>query len=81
MRRDELRAAIESPARRVGLTVDPELVDALIADVEGAPGALPLLSTTLLELWQHRDGRRLRMHTYEQRGGVDRAVARFAESA
>jgi WD40 repeat protein/DNA-binding SARP family transcriptional activator len=81
MRRDELRAAIESPARRSGLTVDPELVDALIADVEGEPGALPLLSTTLLELWRHRDGRRLRMQTYEQRGGVHGAVARLAESA
>jgi len=81
MRRDELRAAIESPAHRAALTVDPELADALIADVEGEPGALPLLSTTLLELWQHRDGRRLRMATYEQRGGVHGAVARLAESA
>ena len=60
MRRDELRRAIELPARRAGLRVEPELVDALIADVEGEPGALPLLSTALLELWQHRDGRRLR---------------------
>ena len=30
---------------RVGLSVEPELVDALLADVEGQPGALPLLST------------------------------------
>ena len=45
MRRDELRRAIELPARRAGLRVEPELVDALIADVEGEPGALPLLST------------------------------------
>ena len=81
MRRDELRSAIESPARRAGLTVDPELVDALLADVEGEPGALPLLSTTLLELWRHRDGRRLRFAAYEHSGGVHGAVARLAESA
>jgi DNA-binding SARP family transcriptional activator len=49
MRRDELRRAIELPANRAGLRVDPELVDALVADVEGEPGALPLLSTALLE--------------------------------
>ena len=62
MRRDELRRAIELPARqRAGLRVEPELVDALLADVEGEPGALPLLSTALLELWQQRDGRRLRL--------------------
>jgi hypothetical protein len=81
MRRDELRRAIEQPARRAGLQVEPDLTDALIADVEGEPGALPLMSTALLELWQRRDGRRLRMGSYEQVGGVDGAVARLAESA
>ena len=48
MRRDELRRAIELPARRAGLCVDPELVDALVADVADEPGALPLLSSSLL---------------------------------
>ena len=52
-----------------------------VADVEGEPGALPLLSTSLLELWQHRDGRRLRLAAYEHAGGVHGAVARLAESA
>jgi WD40 repeat protein/DNA-binding SARP family transcriptional activator len=81
MRRDELRQAVERPARRVGLRVEPELTDALVADVEGAPGALPLLSTALLELWQQRDGRRLRHAAYERTGGVRGAVARLAEEA
>jgi DNA-binding SARP family transcriptional activator len=80
MRRDELRRAIELPARRAGLHVEPDLADALIADVEGEPGALPLLSTALLELWQRRDGRRLRMSAYEQSGGVQGAIARLAET-
>ena len=81
MRRDELRRAIELPAQRAGLDVEPQLVDALLADVGGRPGALPLLSTTLLELWRHRDGRHLRLAAYEQAGGVDGAVARLAERA
>jgi WD40 repeat protein/DNA-binding SARP family transcriptional activator len=81
MRRAELRRAIELPARRAGLRVDPELVDALVADVEGEPGGLPLLSTSLLELWQRRDGRCLRMSAYEHAGGVHGAVGRLAESA
>ena len=58
MRRDELRRAVECPAQRVGLRVEPELADALVADIEDEPGGLPLLSAALLELWQHRDGRR-----------------------
>ena len=81
MRRDELRRAIELPAQRAGLRVEPDLVDALIADVEGEPGALPLLSTSLLELWQQRDGRRMRLSAYEHAGGVHGAVARLAERA
>ena len=80
MRREELRRAIELPARRAGLEADRELTDALVGDVEGEPGALPLMSTALLELWQRRDGRHLRLAAYEQAGGVDGAVARLAES-
>ena len=81
MRRDELRRAVERPAQRVGLRVEPELTDALVGDVEHEPGALPMLSTALLELWQRRDGRRLRLATYEATGGVRGAVARHAEDA
>ena len=81
MRRDELRDAVERPALRVGLRVEPALADALVADVEGEPGALPLLSTALLELWRGRDGRRLRHAAYEHTGGVRGAVARLAEEA
>ena len=54
MQASELRRAVELPAGRVGLRVEPELTDALVDDVEGEPGALPLLSTALLELWQKR---------------------------
>ena len=59
MRRDELRRAIELPARRAGLRVEPRLVSALVGDVASEPGGLPLLSAALLELWQRRDGRTL----------------------
>jgi WD40 repeat protein/DNA-binding SARP family transcriptional activator len=81
MRRDELRRAIECPAERVGLQVDPELTAAIVEDVADEPGALPLLSTALLELWPRRDGRRMRLAAYEQTGGVRGAVARLAEDA
>src|SRR6185369_16371288 len=78
---DELRRAIELPARRVGLSVEPELADALLADVEGQAGALPLLSTALLELWRLRERRRLLLSAYSRSGGVQGAVARLAEDA
>ena len=81
MRRDELRRAIELPAKRAGLRVEPPLVSALVGDVADEPGGLPLLSTTLVELWEERSGRTLREASYAASGGVNRAVARLAERA
>jgi WD40 repeat protein/DNA-binding SARP family transcriptional activator len=81
MRREELRRAIELPARTAGLRVEPRLVSALVGEVADEPGGLPLLSTTLVELWERRDGRTLRQSTYEASGGVSGAVARLAERA
>jgi WD40 repeat protein/DNA-binding SARP family transcriptional activator len=79
MQRDELRAAIEEPARRVGLRVEPSLTDALIADVIDEPGGLPLLSAALVEQWREREGRAMRRAAYERTGGVRGAVGRLAE--
>jgi WD40 repeat protein/DNA-binding SARP family transcriptional activator/DNA polymerase III delta prime subunit len=81
MRRDELRRAIELPARRAGLRVEPRLVSALIGEVADEPGGLPLLSTTLVELWEERSGRTLHRASYDASGGVSGAVARLAERA
>ena len=81
MDRAELREAIERPAVRAGLEVEDGLVDVLVAEVADEPGSLPLLSTTLLELWQARDGRVLRLQVYRATGGVRTGVARIAEAA
>jgi WD40 repeat protein/class 3 adenylate cyclase len=81
MTHDELRRAIELPARRVGLRVERALVDSLVSEVADEPGGLPLLSTALVELWQNRTADWLRMDAYERTGGVRGAVARLAESA
>lgn len=81
MTEDELRRAIELPAQCAGLKLGPGLAEAMVADVAGEPGALPLLSTALLEAWEHRRGRSLESAGYHQRGGVRGAVARLAESA
>jgi WD40 repeat protein/DNA-binding SARP family transcriptional activator len=77
----ELRRAIEGPAKRTGLEVEPALVDALVDDVAGEAGGLPLLSTALLDLWRERDGRSLTLAAYERTGGVRAAVGRHAEAA
>ena len=70
-----------APARRAACTSSPSSSTACSPTSRVEPGALPLLSTALLELWQRRDGRTLRLAAYEQTGGVRGAVARLAEAA
>lgn len=73
----DLRAAIEQPAARHGVVFEPRLVDQIIADIKGRPGALPLLQYTLNRLWNAddlRNGRTLTTKNYHKLGGVERAL-------
>ena len=79
MDESDLRAAIEGPARQAGLLLEPGLVDLLVRDVEGEPGALPLLSHALRQSWQRREGRTLTVASYQASGGIRGAVAQSAE--
>jgi DNA-binding SARP family transcriptional activator/WD40 repeat protein len=75
----ELMRAITAPAARVGLVVEDGLVDAVCADAGGEPGALPLVSTALVETWARREEATLTLAAYLDAGGVRGALARSAE--
>jgi WD40 repeat protein/transcriptional regulator with XRE-family HTH domain len=83
---DELRRAIEEPAKRGGWELEPGLVDLLLHDIgvqgTGAPepGALPLLSHALLATWEGRRGRTFTLAAYRASGGVQSAIAQTAEN-
>ncbi len=79
MTREALREAIEGPARMAGLRLEPGLVDVLVAEVEGQPGALPHLSHALRQTWERREGGVLTLDGYRATGGIRDAVARSAE--
>jgi WD40 repeat protein/class 3 adenylate cyclase len=80
MSEDELRRAIERPAEHAGLVLEPGLVEGILRDVVGEPGALPLLSHSLLETWKRRSGRMLTLLGYLQAGGVQGAITKTAET-
>ena len=80
MNAQELRRAIEEPARRGRWELEPGLVDLLLSDVGREPGALPLLSHALFETWQRRRGHMLTLSGYASSGGVRGAIAGTAES-
>jgi WD40 repeat protein/class 3 adenylate cyclase len=79
MTSNEMQRAIEEPAKAKGLTCEPGLVELILRDAAGGPGALPLLSHALMETWARRDGRTMTLAGYRDAGGVHGAIARTAE--
>jgi WD40 repeat protein/DNA-binding SARP family transcriptional activator len=75
-----LRSAITLPAEHAGLRLEPGLVELLVRDIEGEPGALPLLSHSLRATWEIREGGALTVTGYQATGGIRGAVSRTAES-
>jgi WD40 repeat protein len=80
MDQDELRQAIEEPARLVGLELEHGLVETILDDIARQPGALPLLEHALFELWERRRGSLLTLEGYRESGGVQGAIAKRAET-
>ena len=75
----ELRSAMEQQAAAVGLRFEADLSHTILAEVEGEPGAMPLLQHLLLELWRRRHGRWLRASEYRALGGIRQAIAHTAD--
>ena len=76
-------ARSSSRRRREGYRFEDEaLVDEMVAAVEGARGALPLLAFAVSRLWERRDRERklLTRAAYEEIGGVAGALAQHAEA-
>jgi hypothetical protein len=85
LRDEALREAIALPARAVGVAVEPELIERLVADAASEPGILPLLQETLVQLWDAHTDQTLTLADYEALGEGDRsglavALARRADA-
>ena len=81
--REGLVRALVEPAKRRGFRFEDEgLVEEMVASVEGARGALPLLAFAVSRLWERRDRERklLTRAAYEEVGGVAGALAQHAEA-
>jgi hypothetical protein len=82
MGRDDLRSAIETPAKTAGLSFSPpQLVDRILDDVGLEEGRFPLLQFALKETWEKREGHRLTAEAYMEVGGVTGAIEKTAEDA
>ncbi|MCX4970894.1 hypothetical protein OHA98_40385 [Streptomyces sp. NBC_00654] len=81
MNADELREAIVKPATARGLIVERGLTARILQDIDGEPGALPLMSHALLETWRRRRGKALTEAAYDAADGLHGAITHTAETA
>ena len=70
----ELRSTMEQQARAVGLRFEADLSQTILDEVQGEPGAMPLLQHALLELWNRRHGRWIRAEEYRPLGASNRRL-------
>ncbi|AIG76709.1 Hypothetical protein AJAP_19230 [Amycolatopsis japonica] len=76
-----LRAAIERPARQIGVDVEPSLVEVLLHEIGTDAGGLPLLAHALAVTWQRRTGDKLTLADYDRTGRIHGAIAATADEA
>ena len=82
----ELALAIASPAITVGCAIEPELVSQIIREMDGEPGALPLMSFALKELFAEESragiGQPMDMSLpeYNAIGGINGALESYTKS-
>jgi hypothetical protein len=79
MEREDLKAAVEEPARAVGLAYEEGLVERILEDAGGGAGELPLVEHALLELFENRKNGLLTAAAYTEAGGIAGALTRRAE--
>ena len=80
MNREELQAAIEQPAEKMGVKLEAGLAARILDGVGKEPGNLPLLEFALTQLWDKQQNQTLSHQAYEAIGEVDQALANHAEA-
>ena len=85
MHPEELVSAIAQPALRVGLKIDPDLIAQIINDMQGEPGALPLMQFALKDLFDAQQVKggmiALTLNDYLNHGGIHKALERHADNS
>jgi len=76
LRRDQLQQAITAP---VGGTIEPAVVQRLLAEVGSDPDQLPRLQHLLGRMWDRAHGNPLSMDQYADAGGWEKALEQHLE--
>jgi formylglycine-generating enzyme required for sulfatase activity len=79
MSNEELREAIESPAKVLGRKLAPALVELVLSDAMKHSGSLPLVAYCLNSLWRASRDPILDCDSYTKIGGLEGAIAEKSE--
>lgn len=79
MSKAELREAIEKPANRQHIQLEPALTQTLLDDIENRAGGLPLLQYVLSLLWEKRKHNTIQLTDYNAFGGLKKALETRAD--
>ena len=82
MTKEELKQAVEKPAKVVGLKYEQGLTAALLEAAGDEPGSLALLEFTLTQLWRARDlvENEITLASYYAQGGLTGSIDRHANA-
>lgn len=81
--KEDYRQAIVMPAEKVGLHIEPQLVEVLLEELNYSAGDLPLLQFVLEQLWLNRNQGKgeITLEVYQQKiGGLKGALERKAQA-
>ncbi len=81
MTEEELLAAVEKPAALLGVTIEQGLIERILRALSAEPGDLPLLEFALTQLWAKQLDTKLTHAAYNEIGGVEAALACYADEA
>lgn len=75
---EQLLRAVTSPAKLVGLSIEPALLDQIKIEMQGQANSLPLLEHALVEVWK-RGGSKLTFDNYVAVGRIAGAISKSAD--
>lgn len=75
MTNSELQAAVEKPAKLLGVTIEERLTERILSTVSFERGNLPLLELAFTQLWTKQRDAKLTHAAYYKIGGVETALA------
>lgn len=77
---DSLLERLQAQAERQGYVLEPELKEALRADILSTAVPLPLINYTLSGIWFRRNEHHLNLEAYQSLGSVDKLIDNSAEA-